>query len=119
MHGTYVHTASLRMEDDGDRGAPGAAITVALCGSWDHPPPCPLAAHHTAVQDDGGTLKLRTIFAAGPEQEGEIRRRITAALVQGSQVGPDGRVSRWTFLDGKAGEPTAAERVQAERIAGT
>lgn len=119
MHGTYVHSASLRMEDDGDRGAPGAAITVALCGSWEHPPPCPLAAHHTAVQDDGGTLTLRTIFAAEPEQEGEVRRRITAALAQGSQVGPDGRTSRWTFLSGEADELTTAERLHAERIAGT
>ncbi|ACL38277.1 conserved hypothetical protein [Pseudarthrobacter chlorophenolicus A6] len=46
MRSAYVHAASLRMEYDGDAGAPGAAITLALCGQWEHPPPCPLAAHH-------------------------------------------------------------------------
>lgn len=119
MRGTYVHTASLRMENDGDTAAPGAAITMALCGHWEHPPPCPLAAHHTAVQRDGGTLGLRTIFAADPEQEGEVRRRITAALARGSQAGPGGRVSRWIFIEAAAGELTPAELVHAERLANT
>lgn len=118
MLGTYVHTASLRLHD-GDTGAPGGAITVALCGSWEHPPPCPLAAHHTAVHNNRGTLSLRIVFAAEPSQEGEVRRRITAALARGSQTAPDGRVSRWSFLGAEAGELTAAERVHAERIAGT
>ena len=35
------------------RGAPGGAITVALCGSWDHEPPCPLAPHHTRAHRSG------------------------------------------------------------------
>ena len=33
-----------------DDGAPGAAVTVALCGHWEHPPPCPLAPHHTRAE---------------------------------------------------------------------
>ena len=31
------------MEPDADVRAPGAAVTVVLCGHWDHEPPCPLA----------------------------------------------------------------------------
>ncbi len=149
MREAYVHAASLRMEYDGDTGTPGAAITLALCGRWEHPPPCSLAAHHTAttraaaqqngvqqdsVQQDGAhqnaaqqhgaqqddmTLNLRTVFASEPEQEGEVRRRIRAALARGSQTGPDGTTSRWTLLEDEAGELTAAERVHAERLAGT
>jgi hypothetical protein len=49
VNGQHVHAATLLMADAAaDAAAPGAAITVALCGSWEHPPPCPLAAHHTS-----------------------------------------------------------------------
>ena len=119
MPGFYVHEATLRLDADADSAAPGAAITVALCGSWEHPPPCPLAAHHTAMQQDGDTVRLRTIFAADPQREGEVRRRIDAALAEGSLVGPDGSLSRWTFAGSGAGELTTAERQHARRIAGT
>ena len=33
------------MEPDADVQAPGAAVTVALCGHWEHEPPGPLAPH--------------------------------------------------------------------------
>ncbi|MDT0169140.1 hypothetical protein [Pseudarthrobacter sp. BRE9] len=119
MHGLFVHEATLRFDADARTGAPGAAITTALCGSWEHPPPCPLAAHYTAVQQDGSTVTLRTIFAADPLQEGEVRRRIDDALAHGSQAGPDGTVSHWRFLESRAGELTTEERGHALRIAGS
>jgi len=28
----------------------GGAITIALCGHWDHTPPCPLAPHYVERQ---------------------------------------------------------------------
>jgi hypothetical protein len=62
-----------------DERAPGAAITVELRGGVDHPPPCPLARTtwpHTART----TRRLRVLFAAPPEREAEVRRRIVAAL---------------------------------------
>ncbi len=45
----FVHEAILTMGAAGDERAPGAAITIALCGRLDHEPPCPLAPHHTAA----------------------------------------------------------------------
>jgi hypothetical protein len=117
MPGSYVHEATLRLDTDADAAAPGAAITVALCGSWEHPPPCPLAAHHTAVRQKGQSLRLRIIFAADPRQEPEVRRRIDAALANGSQARPDGTLSRWTLVETKAAELTRAEH--AQRIAGS
>ena len=33
MRGLYVHAASLRMEPGADPAAPGAAITLELCGT--------------------------------------------------------------------------------------
>ena len=119
MPGFYVHEATLRLDANADSAAPGAAITVALCGSWEHPPPCPLAAHHTAVQQDGQSVRLRTVFAANPRQEAEVRRRIDAALAKGSQPSPDGILSRWTLVGTKAAELTTAELEHAQRIAGS
>lgn len=118
----YVHEAAVLVEagsGTGAPGAPGAAITVALCGNWQHPPPCPLAAHHTAARREGETVRLRTVFATDPRREGEVRRRIDDALARGSQAGPDGTVIRWTLLAAEAGELTAVEREHGRRIAGT
>ncbi len=118
MHGFYVHEATLLMAGESDAGGPGAAITAALCGSWEHPPPCPLAAHHTAVQQDGETLSLRTVFATDPSNESEVRRRIEEALLRGTVARPDGQTSRWAFLACKAGDLTTAEQAHARRMAG-
>jgi hypothetical protein len=92
----YAHDAVVVLEPGGDRHAPGGAITVALCGRWDHEPPCPLAPHHTdATPEDDDTLRLRVLFAAEPEDEHRVRELITRALSSGRLTGPDGRVTRW------------------------
>lgn len=119
MQRQFVHVAALRIDRDADPAAPGAAVTEALCGSWEHPPPCPLAAHHTAAELKAGTLMLRTIFSADPAQEGEVRRRIDAALARGSTAGPDGRVSQWILLRAEPGELTVGEGEHVRPIAGT
>jgi hypothetical protein len=49
----FAHDAVVELAADGDDRAPGGAITVALCGSWSHEPPCPLAPHHTAAERSG------------------------------------------------------------------
>src|SRR5579859_3957045 len=95
MRQAYIHDAVVNMEADGDMRAPGAAITVALCGHWDHKPPCPLAPHATDAQRSGDQVRLRVLFAAEPEAEAEVRRRIEAALSQAAQTGPDGVTTRW------------------------
>ena len=41
----FAHDAVVAMDGDSDPAAPGGAITVARCDSWDHDPPCPLAPH--------------------------------------------------------------------------
>jgi len=47
MRQAFAHDVVLAMEPDDDERAPGAAVTAELCGGWDHPPPCPVAAHHS------------------------------------------------------------------------
>ena len=81
------------MEPDADLRAPGAAITVALCGHWDHEPPCPLAPHWVSVGEDDGELRVRILFAAEPDTEGEVRHLIEQAL-SGQMKFPDDFATR-------------------------
>src|SRR5215217_2133271 len=99
MNGLYVHAATLLVDGAAaDPGAPGAAITTALCGSWEHQPPCPLAAHYTGWSRDGDMVSLRIIFASEPASEGDVRGLIDAALAPGAFDTPHNTVSRWTLL---------------------
>jgi hypothetical protein len=95
MRKTFAHEAVLVMDRDGDLRAPGGAVTLELCGSYEHEPPCPVAEHHTEARRVEGEVLVRTVFAATPEHEGEVRSRIAAALARGRLIGPDGRETRW------------------------
>lgn len=117
MRGLYAQNATLLMDAGADVRAPGAAITLALCGSFEHPPPCPLAAHHTSAERTGGTVRLKIIFATEPERLAKVRRRMQEALSAGSVAGPGGAVTAWVLQASGAGELTAAEREHARRLA--
>ncbi len=94
----FVHQAVLTLPADADDRAPGGAITLALCGSWEHPPPCPLAPHHTAVErsSDGAGLVVRTVFACPPADEVPVRKRIEDALTGRARVEPDAPARTWS-----------------------
>ena len=124
----FAHDAVLQMEPDGDLGAPGAAITIALCGHWEHEPPCPLAPHHTAAQRAGAQVRLRTLFAVEPAREAEVRARIDAALAAGTLADADGdpadaeadanrRPSRWRLCSSGAAAVRPDETEHARRLA--
>lgn len=115
MREAFAHTAVLTMTADDER-APGAAITLLLCGDLEHDPPCPLAAHHTAADRDGGTVRLRVLFATEPGDEARVRARIDAALSAGEQLRPDGVVAHWQLLDSGRAALTAVDTVHAERL---
>jgi hypothetical protein len=112
----FAHVAVVTMPA-GDLGAPGAAITVALCGHWEHEPPCPLAPHHTAAERAGDEVRLRTLFVVEPAREAEVRRRIGAALGAGSLVGPHGREARWDLRSSRAASVRPDETDHARRLA--
>ncbi len=107
--------AELLLAPDADPAAPGAAITTALCGHWEHDGPCQWP-HHTAVvpcgpptqPDDqrrtGGPvpISIRTIFACAPGEEDALHDRVAAGLHagQGRAKNPAGwssasNASRW------------------------
>ena len=117
MRETYVHDALLDPEPGLDHRAPGGAITLALCGSLEHEPPCPLAPHHTTVEVEGPRLRVRVLFAADPAEESRVRALIDETLVGGEWTYPDGVVSRWTVVSSAADEVRPAETEHAERLA--
>ena len=116
MRQAYAHDAVVVLEPGGDPRAPGGAITVALCGHWEHPPPCPLAPHHTATRRRGEVVRLRVLFAAEPAAEAEVRARIEAALATARLDGPDGVTTRWQLRSTGSGAVSAAEAAHAERL---
>ncbi|MBO9554946.1 hypothetical protein [Cellulomonas sp.] len=116
MRTAYAQTAVVALAPGADLAGPGAAVTLDLCGSWDHEPPCPLAPHHTAVEDVDGLAHLRILFAAEPADEAEVRDRIGRALAGGAVDGPDGRTSRWTLVSTASDDVTADEEEHAARL---
>jgi hypothetical protein len=116
MRQAYAHEAVLVMGDGGDDRAPGGAITVALCGALEHEPPCPVAAHHTAVRHDGDKLRLRILFATAPHRVDEVRERIDDALGTGAFTGPDGRTVRWQLVRAGCVNVEQGERAHARRL---
>ncbi|MGW2934537.1 hypothetical protein ACWDA7_22375 [Streptomyces sp. NPDC001156] len=116
MRRAFAHDGVVRMAADGDVRALGAAITVALCGHWDHEPPCPLAPHHTSTERSGDEVALRVLFAAAPESEADVRSRIETALSRGEFEGPDGVTTRWQFCGAQPSAIRQDELEHAERL---
>ena len=112
----FAHEAVLVLDPDGDENAPGGAITVALCGSWTHEPPCPLAPHHTRVHRHGRELTLRLLFAAEPDDEPQVRRLVDDVLARGWGDTPEGSRTTWQLIESGCGRIDASERDHARRL---
>ena len=113
----YAHDAVVTLDPGGDANAPGGAITVALCGHWDHEPPCPLAPHHTdAAPGDHGTVRIRVLFVSDPDDEARVRSLIDQALASGRLTGPDGRVTTWSVQSSDRGRLRPDEEEHAARL---
>jgi hypothetical protein len=110
---TYAHDAVVRLHPGGSPNAPGGAITVALCGHWDHEPPCRLAPHYVAVRVDGETVTLRILFAAEPHDEQRVRSLINEALATGALTGPDGELTTWQLKTAAASDVRPEEENHA------
>ncbi len=109
MRQLYAHDALVKMNPRDDPDAIGAAVTVALCGDWKHEPPCPLAPHHTRTERSGDDVQVRTLFAAEPSLEGEVRERIDHALRSGG-------TATWRVLTSAQGVVEESERDHGERL---
>jgi hypothetical protein len=120
MRQAFAHQGLVDLPEGGDERAPGAAVTVALCGHWEHEPPCRVP-HRTDVArvDDG--LVVRVLFACDPADEGDVRVLVDRALAGGELPVPapdDARPSRWRLLRSAPGELSAADSALAARFVG-
>ena len=116
MRQGYAHDAVLTMDDVGDERAPGGAITVALCGSWSHDPPCPLAPHHTRTSRSDGRLRLRLLFAAEPDDEARVRWLVDEALARGEGDDPEGNRTTWRLVESGRSDVRPEEAEHAGRL---
>ena len=100
-----VEAVELLLGEGVDVAAPGGAVTLGLCGSWDHDGPCRWP-HHSAIAATGPTWTLRVVFVADHREVADVRRRIGASLASDD---------RWSVLravpaslDPGSGEPALA-----------
>lgn len=97
----YVHEADIALHPEVDPRAVGGAVTVALCGHWEHEGPC-CWPHNNEISelqnsecrlqigkaglqsDDPGsatlTRRFRTLFICDLDDEPIVREKIRAAL---------------------------------------
>jgi hypothetical protein len=113
----FAHDAVVAMQHDDSADALGGAIAKALCGGWDHPPPCPLAPHYVTNDHTGGTVTLRVLFATEPANAQRVRSLIGEALATGELTVPDGGVARWQLRSASPGSVRADEELAADLIA--
>lgn len=102
MKRTFVQCAELVLEPGADPAAPGGAVTIALCGSWDHAGAC-CWPHLTSAEWDERRGSVRVVLVADAEEENHVRALIDGALTNGKCVGPDGKLSRWEAMKSGAG----------------
>jgi hypothetical protein len=120
MREAYAHQAQVEMAGNGDERAPGAAVTVALCGHWDHDPPCTVPHRTEVVARDGNRVTVRVLFACAPDDAAGVRAGVARALAAGllPVPAPDGApATSWRVIEQVPVELTDQERAVAARLA--
>ncbi len=75
----FVAEAEIALTAGVDPAAVGAAVTVELCGHWEHDGPCRWP-HNNDLRAGPALATFRTLFVAEASEEEEVRERIGAAL---------------------------------------
>ncbi|HEX6713438.1 MAG TPA: hypothetical protein VF066_08630, partial [Thermoleophilaceae bacterium] len=75
----YVLEAEVELDAGCDPRAVGAAVTVELCGHWEHEGPCRWP-HNSDIDAERKPAVLRTIYVADEAEAAEIRERIERSL---------------------------------------
>lgn len=71
----FVYEAAVELSAASDPRAVGAAVTVALCGHWEHDGPC-----RWPHNNDLAGRSFRTLYVCTADEEPEVRARIRTAL---------------------------------------
>ncbi|MGA8890779.1 MAG: hypothetical protein WB493_04360 [Anaeromyxobacteraceae bacterium] len=114
----HAHEAVLDLATGADAAAPGAAVTVALCGHWRHDGSCRWPHHTSVISRTGSVVRLRVVFVAAPPEVTDVRARISAGLVQGVLTDEEGRLHRWRVTREDASEVLAGEELLARELSG-
>jgi hypothetical protein len=113
----HAHEAILELETDSDAAAPGAAVTIELCGHWRHDGSCRWPHRTVVTSQVGRELSLRVLHAASPSEAHEVRSRIAAGFHRGELTGPDGGVHRWHVLREGISHPLEGEVSLVDELA--
>ena len=105
--GAVTVEARLELGPDTDAAAPGAGVTVELCGHWEHDGPCRWP-HNSEISASVHPARFRTVVVSADEERDEVVRRVEAALR---------RDDRWKVLTVAVRPVAADERALAERLA--
>jgi hypothetical protein len=112
----HAHEAVLELEAGADAAAPGAAITVELCGHWKHEGTCRWPHRTSVISLVGRVLSARVLYAASPSELHEVRSRLAAALNRGELTGPDGHVHRWRVRREGISHPLECDEPLADEL---
>jgi len=93
----YTHKLKfrLRLTAKSDERAPGGAVTVGLCGHWDHDGPCRWPHLSSISVDEKGIHHLLVEFDAPMKDLETVKSRVETELQKGQLMGPDGILSSW------------------------
>jgi hypothetical protein len=95
----FAHEQVCRVRDlVGEPAALGGAVTMALCGHWEHEGDCRWP-HHTSAGPDGAEHVVTVRFDSSEQDVARVRRHIRDGLAVGHLTGPDGTTSTWALLD--------------------
>jgi hypothetical protein len=112
----HAHEAVLELETDADDAAPGAAVTLELCGHWQHEGSCRWP-HRTLVTSlVSRVLSVRVLYAGSPSELSEVRSRIAAGLNRGELTDPGGTVHRWRVRREGLSRPLEGEASLADEL---
>jgi len=95
---SFTHEAVVALIGASTTAAPGGAVTVALCGHWEHEGACAWPHHTQVVERAERVVTVRVEFSCEDSEEHHVRRLIRRALQGGAVVGPHG-CETWTLLD--------------------
>lgn len=104
--GAFVVEARIALAGGVDERAVGAAVTTALCGHWEHEPPCRWP-HNNAIRPDGDGWLHRTLVVAPLGEEALVHTSIETALREAED---------WTVLEVRARPVADGERRLAENL---
>jgi len=89
----FNHRATVEAVE-GDTRAIGGAVTVALCGHWDHAGACRWP-HVTTLEPDGPMFTVTVAYTCADEERSHVESLIADAIASGTLTGPDGGCTRW------------------------